>query len=170
MSPTMLTGLFLLEMLLQNNTVFILRMMTMQLFYTGKNSWFFIMFWFLLELKFLYSLVTILTLVVEQKHLAGAVNFFWPQCLIVNFRKWKRTTGFSSWVFPGFFLSSYFLTPFYHIIKVYNGRDMLTLICFIFVYIRSLCISPFGWTSLLSFSLLVLIYQILIDIFIISNL
>lgn len=36
MLPRMLTGLYLLEMPLQNNTFFTLRMMTMQHFYTGK--------------------------------------------------------------------------------------------------------------------------------------
>jgi len=57
----MLTGLYLLEILLQNNIFFTLRMMTMQHFYTSKILGFSFFFWSLMKLTYLYVLlVTIL--------------------------------------------------------------------------------------------------------------
>lgn len=77
MSPRMLTGLYLLEMLLQNNTFFILRMMTMQHFYTGEILGFFILFWSLIEVDISTSCwYPILKLVIEHKKLDWTVDFF----------------------------------------------------------------------------------------------
>lgn len=123
-------------MLLQTNTFFTLRMMTMQHFYTGKNFGFSFcsgLWWSSSTSTSCWC--TILTLVVEQKFMACIVDFFWHQAACgSNCQSSKLKNVFLDWHCFLDFVSENILTPFTILLKFTKGTctDFCTYTLFVY--------------------------------------